>query len=484
MTDFVKLLDKIWNREELQIYKIKRGKNFLLTLKLDLEKVLEIVNQNGIHVDKNGLISGDELAPITVSLLSEKGETPGEETFVGILSFRIHYHGISPELENFVSIVLWPSKKSKQTLEKILLEVSGRKDRALKFEGNYRIRLPNEVHPYRAERISVEESKVYEWLYAPYFKEIGETIFARVSPINFRKIYIRTIGEEYEKKYVNLKTCVGIVKNIRDGEVSLKIPYLDSQSRKRSYIVKYHRRIQNKVETLKKGDKVAFLVFEEVNSSNEDSHIPEHVIFQMERVDTGYILGHILSFFLYNYYLLRKRLLVMERTDFKKVFNFLQNITYRFCKDVSDIHPQFLENVDLFFSAYLSPFFMIHGDEIYFKPFYLRSKIRDSLDIILRFDQKLRFGDSIEIIDLFCLHKDCKIIEKDSIGSLVYCPLHRIKLREGAELCKECEFHHLGPIGKSLQKQFNFMKFLLSLKSTIHSERLARFAEIIEKLNI
>lgn len=475
MKDFIKLVDKIWNREEVRINEVRRGKNFLLMLKLDLEKIQECAKNIGLHIDKNGLISGEDLIPLTVSLFTEKGEIPGEETFVGIPSYRVHYYGISPELEDFVSLVLWPSKKSTQTLEKILSEIADKKDRVLKFEGNYKLRLPNEIHPFRAEKISVEESRAYDWRYVPYFKEVGDTILAHVSPTNFRKVYLRTMGEEYEKKYINLKTCVGIIKDIKSGEFALKLPYLN-RKRKYYYIAKYHYRIQDRIEKLGKDTKIAFMILEEINSSN--SRIPEHIIFEVERINTADILGHLLSFFLYNYYLLKKRLFLMNYSDFKKVFEFLQEITFRFCIDTSDVSQQFFENPKLFFNAYLHPFFVIHNDRIYFKPFHCKIETWSSLEVLTYLDHKLLFGENASS---FCLHKGCKVIERGSRGSLVECPVHKMRIREGAKICEGCKFYYKGSVGRSFQKQINFLKLLFSVKSIINTDRLTKIEEIIEK---
>lgn len=41
----------------------------------------------------------------------------------------------------------------------------------------------------------------------------------------------------------------------------------------------------------------------------------------------------------------------------------------------------------------------------------------------------------------YCLHEKFKIVEYSKKGHLIYCPLYDTRIREGAALCMQCEYH-------------------------------------------
>lgn len=475
----IKLVDKILNDEDVDLTKVRRGKNFLISLKNDVEYLKKMVSEFKMRIDKKGLLSGDDIVPLTISILNREGEIPGEETYVGIYSFRIHYYGISPELENFVALVLWPehSKHSKETLEKILNEVKiAKKEAILKLEGNYRLKLPNEVHPFRAKNIAADEEKLYEWVYVPYLKEIGETIFSHVSPINFKKIYVRKLEGEYKKVYANLKTCVGIIKKVSGGYISIKLPYLNPKNIRSLYTLPYNHSVSDKIKHLKPKDKIAFLVFEEIDGDPHHTKIPRHIIYDIQKIDVPHIIGHILSYILYNYYLLRERLLVISYEEYKKLFDYVLKITKRFCKGFLDVSNHFMKD-DLIFSAFLSPFFYIKENDIYFSPSFLRGHYKE----IELFDEKLSAKEK-DLFDGSCLHENSRIKEYSEKGNLLYCPCYEITLRENAPICKNCEYYILSERNINLQKSYNFLRMMLKLKNFICMERLEKFSQLTKDL--
>jgi|GEM_PF-3117744 len=481
VVNIIQTIDKILNDESIELKNIQRGKKFLITLREDKIEMKRILNDLRITVDKNGLVSGDNLIPITIFILNKNEEIPGEDTYVGggLTSFRVHYYGISSEFENFVVLVLWPeySQHSKKALEEIWRNIKdNKKEYLLKLEGNYRIRLPNEIHPFRAENIVAEERKIYDWMYVPYLKEIGDTIFSHVSPLNFRKIYVRSTEGSYLKKYVNVKTCVGIIKDIRGGLVKLKLPYLHRENIRGYYTVPYYYGIQNKVRNLKIGDKVAFLIFEEI--SNEHKKIPTPVIYDIEKVDSAYIMGHILSYILYNQYLVQGRLLVASEIEFKKLFDKTVSIVGRYCKKILDISEQFFKE-EIIFSAFLKPFFQKINKNIFYIPFILSKLNSEKIQL---FDQKLAEATD-DLFDGSCTHHQWKIIEySDSRSNLVFCPKFNTQLREGAPMCKGCEFFYKSERNTRLQKMFRFLKLLLKIKRFLYKERLERFSSLIQKI--
>ena len=479
MVKIIKIIDRLLNDEYVDLKKVKNGKNFLIVLRRDKAELKKIVNQFKIEIDKKELISGNALVPLTISILNKKDDVPGEETYVGVASFRIHYYGISPELENFVVLVLWPeySQHSRKTLEEIWKKIkNSQKECVLKLEGNYKLRPPNEIHPFRAENIVAEERRLYEWMYVPYIKEVGETISSHVSPVNFRKIYVRNLRGDYKKKYVNLKTCVGIVKRVIGGYIAIKLPYLNYENIKGFYNVPYHYSIRNKVKSLKPEDKIAFLIFEEIDSDGQQRRIPNSVVYDISKIDSAHILGHILSYILYNYYLVKKRLLVISYNRYKELFGHVMEIVGRFCKDLSDVNVQFLRD-GYIFSAFLRPFFQLIEKNIFYIPAFLGS----DLEKIVYFDKKLLIKS--ENIDKYCLHEKFKIIEYNK-NNLIFCPLRGIKIREKANLCKQCSYYYRSEEGITLRNNYRFLRFVQEINSFLYSERLEKFVQLIRNLPI
>jgi len=482
--NIIKTIDKILNDKEVELINLKRGRKFLISLKEDNSELTKIVSEFRIEIDKNKFISGNDLIPLTISILNKEEDVPGEETYVGgkITSFRIHYLGLSPELENFVVLVLWPeySQHSKKALEEIWMKIknSKKRDIILKIEGNYKIRLPNEIHPFRAENIVAEERKLHDWKYIPYLKEVGDTIFSHVSPLNFRKAYIRSLQGDYKKKYVNLKTCVGLIKKIYGGHIKIKLPYFDHKNIKGYYNVRYYHHLQDKVKMLKSGDKIAFLIFEEIDRKIEQKYFPTHVIYDIEKVNSAYIIGHILSYILYNYYLLQKRLLVSSYEEYKKLFDYVVNMIGRYCKYILDVNEQILtEEVTLF--AYLRPFFQKINDEIFYVPAFLKNDHQK----ILYFDEKLKENDN-KLFDKPCLHENWKIVEYDKDSNLIYCPTYNGKIRDGSDLCEQCEYYHLHEKNITLQNRYNFLRFILKISSLLYRDRLKHFDLLCSNLPI
>ena len=106
--DIIKLIDGLLLDEDISLKGVMRGRNFLATLRRHRSELKKLLDKFKIEMDKKGLVSGNVLVPLTISILNRKDDIPGEQTYVGVTSFRIHYYGISPELENFVVLILWP----------------------------------------------------------------------------------------------------------------------------------------------------------------------------------------------------------------------------------------------------------------------------------------------------------------------------------------------------------------------------------------
>jgi len=367
MSDLNQYIDKIWKGENVDFSEIKEGKNFLRKLIEDKRALSQLLKEKGILMDEKG-IKGEKLFPLTVDIINRE-EIPGEDRYtIGGMRLCVVYYGICPELENFVTIVLWPEESlhSRETFEKIREIVTKDKNTEciIKFLGNYRLTPPNEVHPFWTQDIVVlrKPKWMYEWQHVPYLKEIGDSIRLFKSPINYNKIFIESMTGERNVKFVNIKVCVGIVIEKTRKEIKLKLPYI--KFHRKFYVAKLYHKIEN-IDKIIKGDKVIFMVFEEVNG--------HPIVYRIEKIESLQMLAHVLSYILYTRYLKLKSLKILTKSEFKEIFNKCLHLMRGYCKDLSDSSAQFFKD-DLILSGYLSPFFKEIDGYIYYIPSILMDK--------------------------------------------------------------------------------------------------------------
>jgi hypothetical protein len=139
------------NGKEFDFNSISEGRAFIGKLIHDFSTQNQLLTKHSLEQDKRGWLKNTPF-PITIEILN-RHETPGEEVHIrkGYTGFIVVYYGLCPELENFVSITLWPqSNTSRIAYKKIYTMVKNdieNKD-VLKFNQNYGLQLPNSVRPY------------------------------------------------------------------------------------------------------------------------------------------------------------------------------------------------------------------------------------------------------------------------------------------------------------------------------------------------
>src|SRR5918996_2237135 len=116
------IVDKIYksveNNEKFVIPHLEEGSGFVRRLAEDIKKCDNIVRSNFLDRNKIGWITNVPF-PITVEVINRNPQIlPGQHVHVmmGHESFVIVYYGVCLELENFITVVLWPkvSKTSNQ----------------------------------------------------------------------------------------------------------------------------------------------------------------------------------------------------------------------------------------------------------------------------------------------------------------------------------------------------------------------------------
>lgn len=379
MVELDQYISKIYDGEKFDLNEVAEGKKFLIKLSDGLANTSQLISTKPFSKDDNGLI-GEGLFSITIDIIN-KVEMPGADKYTrGGTKLCIVYYGICPELENFVTIVLWPehSKSSNDTFLKIrdIILNDRNEEKVIKFSGNYRLLPPNEIHPYRSTIDVCSKKKwMYDWQNAPYIKEIGNTVKIFKNPINYRKVFLNTITGDKFTKYINAKVSVGIIVEKGTTYIKLKTPLLSSNFGQYIILNEYtpnpyytatlNHDIDN-INNIKIGDKVVFLTFETVYGK------PNGTIMKIQNISSLELFSHVLSYILYNRYLAQKRLKILTENGYKALFKDCLKLINNYC-DMSDANAQ-LYNDSLIFNSYLSPFFKIINGYVYYVPSTMMDK--------------------------------------------------------------------------------------------------------------
>jgi len=309
--EFIKLIDSIWKGEEnipwniLNEYPLQA--KFIASLLKDRKKILEIFGQN--MLGKKGGISGKGL-PITIKILN-RDENPALRKYVGCDNrWIVVYFGVCPELENFISVVLWPdesdtSQKCYQTIYEILHE----ERKALKFEGAYYLIPPNEIHPQRVEKLEIKKDDeiFYNWQYFPFIKDVGETLSRPISAVNYRKVLLRDKEGQLVEEYVAIRVTVGSIIDMKGNEIKVKVPFLFNTPHAFTFSLPYC----NHMNLIEKGSLFYFLLIEYGGEKTKK-------VFLMENADIIDALAHTVSFELYRRFILSVSSDVYRRAIFPK----------------------------------------------------------------------------------------------------------------------------------------------------------------------
>jgi len=367
-------IDKIYEEKNISTSEITSGKRFILKLIEDIGNLEYIISKYELEVDKNGWIRGSKLFPLTVEIINRE-EAPGKEVYTKSgPRVCVTYYGICPELENFVSIILWPEESltSKNTYKKIygLIKEDHQRRKVLRFSEMFSVELPNKIHPYRDTSVDTinKPKAVYDWSCTPYIKEVGETIFSHKSPICFSKVFLESISE-LESRYILLKSTVGCIIKKRKNEVTLAIPYLKpTKFRANRCTFKYKPTLKDKIKERKL---LNFLIIEKTNGNIQRE------IYEISPASFSESVAHLLLFDLYNTYLQLERLRVCSDDEYDKKFSTYTSNMEKFCIEykIPIENPQ-LCTPDLIYEAYLKPFFKRIEKCIYYSPRFL-SEISD-----------------------------------------------------------------------------------------------------------
>jgi len=409
--EFLKLIYKIYN--VCDVYKSKRDRHvpwknltpqqakFIGSLLKDRERILNLFSHD--NLGKKGGISGKNLI-ITVKILNRDDENPALEKYVGFdHRWIVVYFGISPELENFVSIVMWPSgSKSSKECYRTILSLFKEENKSLKFTGSYHIILPNEIHPQRVEKLEIEKDKqvFYDWQFFPFIKDVGETLSRPISAPNYRRVLLRNERGELIEDYITIRTTVGSVVDIKGNEIKVKVPFL--RSKPHIFIFRLRHNINDRIE---RDSIYYFLLIERAGEK-----IPE--VFEIEPAEIGDALAHCLAFELYRRFIKNISSAKHEQYTKEEINNLFhicnieewENLFKKYASFLCKIYRKEMpRNINLlwdFIKVNLLPYFKINTKKggIYYFPILLRRHPQNLL-----YEKLIKFMEVNKIIRHYTL---------------------------------------------------------------------------------
>lgn len=286
-----------------------------------------------IDNDKRGWLSNHNF-PITLEIMNRE-KVPGGAVNIQNMGGKeadlLVYHALCPELENFVSLIVWlNSKSSKNAWNQILELISSQKnEKVLQFSEKCGIVLPNTIHPSNDRDSKLVDKTLYEslydWRFAHYLFDDGKTIMSHNSPLNFRRIVL----DEWtrDEAFVGIRSTIGRLISINNNILEISTPCLNEMPKNWKW------QISNKIDKskLKKNDLYFFQIYKITGDEIVETHIRN-----MKEASPVDILGMFLSQSMYLMYLGKERLKLVTSKQFEKLFLYYYKQVCRFCLKNND----------------------------------------------------------------------------------------------------------------------------------------------------
>lgn len=266
---------------------------------------------------------------ITLEILN-KVLTPGGEVAIHSLGGKkrdlLVYYALCPELENFVTLIVWVDTKSSMNAWKQIADLVTEKDnqKVLQFSNKCGILLPNRINPSHDQDATLVTKEffesLYDWRFAHYLFDDGKTILSHNSPLNFR----RMILNEWDKNdtLAGIRTTIGRLHTIKKNSIDVSVPSIFGPPK----IVHFNRANVLKDESLKENALYYFHIFKIAGPENIEIHVRE--VSEASSVD---IVGMFLAYSMYLLHLGNMRLKVLNAKKFERLFNLYYDQSAKFC---------------------------------------------------------------------------------------------------------------------------------------------------------
>jgi hypothetical protein len=337
-------------------------------------------------IDNVGII-GEELFELSLDSLGssfDMGLAP-------IRGFGVNeieaYNFMCPELETFVSVVLWlnydneSSTCKNENFGEILYDYIEKKDVNKKcvIKGNYRLRNEHfsDVLPFHGSiEIRKKHDSYYEWERAPFLKRSAEVCTYDTSSLFMSSFPDDTTGVSK----ISIFTMPFKCRQIKNNSLEIIIPSCTT----------YHQALMN-VQVANKS------TVKELDNNPNEFHMG---LFREKIVDTkGYwrifelinisdaeltsndLLGHFISQRMYYIYLKNNHLKICTSKELEK---YIKVATHQIYKNY-DVEPNHFFDFEIFKLVYLNKYFVEINDCWYYKPYIFKNLNNEQYALFLEY---------------------------------------------------------------------------------------------------
>jgi len=363
--DLTEALDRLYAGKPFDPACLTSGRGFLRSLVRDQATLRELKKRFKDALQftpKRDFLVGEGL-PLSVLILNKHDESPAIETWVGETAWLVIYFGICPELENNVSIIMWPtSSQTSQETYRSIVELIDADYTWLRLEGKYHLELPNQIHPAWVSKIEIspKEKRFFSWTLFPFLKEVRDTLSAFVSPVNYRKVLMRPTGSNgaYQGPYINLRVVAGRFLDQRGDQIRIALPFVQDS---RPYLLRLSQYSPERIR-LRRREIYSFLILE-----RPDSRMRE--VYRTQESNAVELVAHRMACLLYKEVLRTKQLRVATLRQLRHLYHdSVKNVAIVCRRDAQSLHAEPMMQYDTVIDYYLSQFFRAVEDEYYYVP--------------------------------------------------------------------------------------------------------------------
>jgi hypothetical protein len=364
--------------------------HFLFHYGKGLSLLSELSSRLQLGLSAERTITGRQELPITVRLLNAGDESPEVQAYFGggKTYSMVVYFGTSPELESTVVLPLWVSgSQPARKVYKLIYEVL-RKDRnaILNFEGKYRWRPPHTVHPFWANRIEVSKATdLYDWPWLPFLKCVEECVRPHVFPLAFHRVLFSDGVRRRETQFVHFRCLALQLLERRQEEIlALLLPFSTPKSSPLVLGLSGYIETEDKavLSALPRRGLALALVY----------RVPDDVrwhVWKITPVSPQDLLGHLLSWALYNSYIHQAGLRAVTSEQMGTLFSHCRKTVEGFCRRSLALGSHF-GDASSFITLNLGTFFRVFSSGVYYVPATLPKKDEAS---VREADSRLQTGD-------------------------------------------------------------------------------------------
>ncbi|MDD4110380.1 MAG: hypothetical protein PHS54_02375 [Clostridia bacterium] len=374
---------------------VKRKEDDLLNFKFDVSSVSSHFSTCGSSdfIDKRGVV-GEELFHLSFSL---KGALSAQRIlkFSDAKMYKSQLISYCPELEYFITLNLWVPENDLERHEKFreIENALSKNDynSLIELSGNYRLGGKDILDSQNfalavlfrgdIQLKQTSDSKLSSWEYAPSLKRSGEiSVFAAYSsPIFLASIKSdeKAVGEEK----LDLFTGIFKINRVYDSKIDCQVlccnPNRDSFFWKTNVNdVNFYDSDSTKLNLLNYDTKKYYVgLFGEKIFRKNSFYQREICLISSENIEFPEdILAHLLSEKLYYNYLINIGLFrakAITNSKILKVCSLIQlnSTAQKFAKAIyRDLNFEIRFDINNMIKLYLSPFFEVVGEDIYYKP--------------------------------------------------------------------------------------------------------------------